>query len=167
VIVAAVAVAVIMTTGDPRTAEGVTLGVTDVDGPVPSLAGPALNGGSVAAADYAGKVVVVNFWASWCSPCRLEQPDLKSFAEAHPEVAVIGVNYRDDEAAGRAYLDEFDVPYPSIVDPGTLLGKAGIPGLPGTIVVDAQGQMRFKVTGTVDQSLLEDLVAKATAPRES
>ena len=108
-------------------------------------------------------MVILNFWASWCAPCRNEQPQLSAIAEIHPEVAVIGVNYRDQEAAARAYLEEFEVDYPSLVDfPGRLLGELAIPGLPATVVADAEGELRFKVLGTVDEALLENLIERAS-----
>lgn len=141
--------------------------VAEVDGRMPELSGQALRDGRVVPADYRERVVVVNFWASWCTPCRQEQPDLEAFWRAHRDdgdVAVIGINYRDDRAAARAYLEEFEVSYPSLVDfPGTLLGAFGVPGLPATVVVDADGRMRFRVLGTVDREFLEDLVRRAAA----
>jgi cytochrome c biogenesis protein CcmG, thiol:disulfide interchange protein DsbE len=169
-VIALVGVAVAFTTKDPRVVEGVELGVKEVSGRMPELGGPALRGGgTVSPEDLAGKVVVVNFWASWCAPCRREQPALEAVWQRYQaeDVAVIGVNYRDDDDLARAYLEEFDVSYPSIADfPGTLLGEFGIPGLPGTVVVDATGEMRFRVVGTVNQDLLEDLIERARSPRE-
>lgn len=135
---------------------------------MPTISGPALAGGAVDPQDYRGKVVVVNFWASWCSPCRREQPELEALwrrVEDSGDVAVIGVNYRDDRAAARAYLREFDVTYPSVRDfPGTLMGRFGIPGLPGTVIADAEGNLRFRVLGTVTEDLLEDLIDRARGP---
>ncbi|MEX2458106.1 MAG: TlpA disulfide reductase family protein [Actinomycetota bacterium] len=154
-----------ITTKDPRAADGPELGVKEISGPMPAIDGESLaGGGRVVREDYAGKVVVVNFWASWCAPCRREQPALQAVWERHRDdgVAVIGVNFRDDDDSARAYLREFEVGYPSVVDfPGTLLGRFGIPGLPGTVIVDASGEMRFRVLGTVNVGLLEDLIDRA------
>jgi DsbE subfamily thiol:disulfide oxidoreductase len=166
-VIALVAVAVAVTTRDPRTAEGFELGAKEISGPMPPIEGATLAGdGRVEAGDYAGQVVVVNFWASWCAPCRREQPALEAISDRYRDegVAVIGVNYRDDDDSARAYLREFGVGYPSVVDfPGTLLGRFGIPGLPGTVIVDASGEMRFRVLGTVNEELLEDLIDRARA----
>jgi cytochrome c biogenesis protein CcmG, thiol:disulfide interchange protein DsbE len=158
-----VAVAVSLTTRDPRPGPEQQLGVFEVSGPLPDLSRyetPA--GGGIDPAEYRGSVVVLNFWASWCAPCRREQPELSRVAAAHEDVAVIGVNYRDQEAAANAYLDEFDVAYPSLVDfAGTLLGELAVPGLPATIVAGPDGELRFKVLGEVEEELLEDLIARA------
>jgi hypothetical protein len=74
------------------------------------------------------------------------------------------VDYRDDDAAGRAYLDEFHVAYPSLVDTsGSLAYRFAVPYLPATIIADANGRLRFRVVGAIDATTLRDLMAKAAA----
>jgi thiol-disulfide isomerase/thioredoxin len=160
VAIALVAIAVSLTTRGPRS-YAPEAGVVAISGTLPDLSGPALTGGHVVPNDYRGKVVVLNFWANWCAPCREEQPDLQAAWERlrGDGVAFVGVNYRDDVNAARAYVDEFGVTYPSIVDePGRILGELGIPGLPATVIADADGQLRFRVLGTVDEDLLDELI---------
>jgi thiol-disulfide isomerase/thioredoxin len=140
-------------------------GVVEVSGPMPELSGQTLQGGHVGPSDYAGRVVVVNFWATWCGPCRREQPELSAVqAEQAPDGAFfLGVNFRDDAAAARAYLKEFGIAYPSLSDPsGEIAHRFGVPYLPATIVVDASGEMRFRAVGALDAPTLRDLIARAS-----
>ncbi len=141
-------------------------GVSEISGPMPPLAGRTLQGQTLSAADLEGRVVVVNFWATWCGPCRREQPALSAVrSEQGPDGAVfVGVNFRDDAAAARAYLDEFAVSYPSLEDPsGAIAYDFGVPYLPATIVADRDGRLRFLVLGAVDEDTLRDLIERADA----
>ncbi len=141
--------------------------VSEISGMLPPLQGRALQGGTVAPMDHAGRVVVVNFWATWCGPCRREQPILSSVqaSQRADGAYFVGVDFRDDAAAARAYLREFDVAYPSLEDPsGSLAYRFEVPYLPSTIVADAEGRLRYRVVGAVDRATLEDLIAKASEP---
>jgi thiol-disulfide isomerase/thioredoxin len=147
--------------------DGQALGVNQASGPLPELAGETLDGGTFGPDDYRGKVTVVNFWAAWCAPCRVEQPVLQSMSEewADRGVAFVGVDYRDDPAAARAHLDEFGVTYPSIEDrDGNLAGaEFGLAGVPATVVADATGQMRFLFLGAVEEDELTDALEELTS----
>jgi DsbE subfamily thiol:disulfide oxidoreductase len=147
------------------------LGLVKVDRPLPDLAGPTVQGGRLAATDYAGKVLVVNVWANWCAPCREEQPALQQVWQDYQGrgVAFVGVNYRDDAAAARAWVDEFGVTYPSIEDPaGGWADDLGFWGLPDTYVADAGGTIRYLITGPTSaeqlSGVLDELLASAASP---
>jgi thiol-disulfide isomerase/thioredoxin len=117
-------------------------------GTVGDLSGPDLSSdGTIALSDFAGSVVVVNFWGSWCGPCRGEADELEQAAtqlEPH-DVQFLGVNVKDTRGAAADFLAAKQVSYPSIFDPSmrTLLSIRGYPSgsIPSTIVIDRQGRV--------------------------
>ena len=148
-------------------AAGPAAPLTELSGEAPDLSGALLGGGTFDASVLEGSVIVVNFWATWCGPCRREQPMLTELESALRDrgVRFVGVNYRDDGAAAIAYLEEFAVAYPSLADPdGGVAFLFEVPFLPTTIVIDAEGQLRFRVVGEIDRETLADLIARAGGP---
>jgi DsbE subfamily thiol:disulfide oxidoreductase len=146
------------------------LGAKAMDEAAPALAGDSLEGQPLALADLRGSVVVVNFWATWCDPCREEQPELVRLAGDYRDrgVEFLGVNERDDTAKAHAWVQEFGVPYPSIVDePGAWADDFAFFGLPDTYVIDRDGTIRWAVygqTGTAQlKELIDDVLAEPSA----
>ena len=114
-------------------------------------------------ADFAGRPVVVNFWASWCVPCRKEMPDLQAASQRlKPRVAFVGVNHQDARDSAAEFEREVGVRYPSGWDPdGGVARKFGVAGLPTSVLVDAKGRIVARRLGEVSERELLDLVARA------
>jgi cytochrome c biogenesis protein CcmG/thiol:disulfide interchange protein DsbE len=142
---------------DPR----VVGGVVELDALLPDIEAEGVSGGHVSIQDQAGHVTVVNVWATWCVPCKREQPMLRALADRYRDrgVAFIGVNYNDDQAKARTWIEDFDVPYPSVYDPsGQVAAQLGFPFLPDTYVVDRAGTIRYAVYGETDSDELSGLI---------
>lgn len=127
--------------------------------PAPDFELPSLCGGEpIALSSFRGRILVLNFWASWCAPCRLEAPGLRQVSEQYRErgVRLLGVDFRDADAAGRAFVDEFDLTYPSVSDrDGSLADDYGLIGFPTTFIIDQGGTIRYRFVGYLDYDVLE------------
>ncbi|GMR09328.1 MAG: TlpA disulfide reductase family protein [Anaerolineae bacterium] len=102
------------------------------------------DGGQVNTADLIGKVLVVNFWASWCKPCEQEAPELEMAHRMYKSegVVFVGLDYLDTEAEALAYLDRFDITYPNGPDLGSLVSQAyRMRGIPETFIVGPDGRI--------------------------
>jgi len=107
------------------------------------------DGGHFSLAEHRGHVVVINFWASWCPPCREEAPVLERVWRRYKDrgVMFVGVGYLDTEPEALAYIEEFDLTYPNGPDIGTRISRAyRIRGVPETFFVDREGDVvRIKI----------------------
>ncbi len=109
---------------------------------------------------FAGDIVVLNFWASWCTNCRVEHGALNAAAAAYADAGVsfVGIAYQDRESASLAFLEELGRgdPYTYGIDEGSRVAvEYGILGLPETFFIDAEGIIRAKVSGPVNAGLLQ------------
>jgi cytochrome c biogenesis protein CcmG/thiol:disulfide interchange protein DsbE len=163
----AVLTATVLSTGfgrDPSIVPSVHL-----DRPAPALEGETLEGEHFSMADHRGEILVVNFWASWCSACKEEHPHFIAAARALEGLPVqfVGVNFQDTREDAAAALEEMGAyPYPSVYDPRGRVGLDwGIFGVPETFVVDGKMRVRAKATGAVTEEWLVGSVAALLSER--
>ncbi len=117
-----------------------------VGAPAPPFSLPRLTGnGDLSLRSFRGKTVVLNFFASWCAPCKREAPDLEAMWQRYRSdgVVVLGVDSGDTRGAARSFLSAHGVTYPIVFDPGQTLalGAYAVPGLPVTYVLNPQGRI--------------------------
>jgi cytochrome c biogenesis protein CcmG/thiol:disulfide interchange protein DsbE len=135
----------------------IALGEPAPDRELPVLGGP----GEGAIADYRGRWVLVNLWASWCGPCRQEAPALDSFAQRYRKrgVSVLGINVQDNSADALAFLRDHDVAYRQLRSIGDERSVAfGSTGVPENFLVDPRGRLALIWRGPVDRRFLEENV---------
>jgi cytochrome c biogenesis protein CcmG, thiol:disulfide interchange protein DsbE len=140
-----------------------------VGDPVPTAPMPKLESeGSQSLADYRGRWVLVNFWASWCVPCREEAPALQRFwqAERAGGAVVLGLNMQDVTDDARAFVRQFGMTYPNVRDGGNGVARRyGTTGLPETFFISRRGRIVGHVIGVVSAGQLRDGLAAARAGR--
>lgn len=121
------------------------------DKPAPDFTLRALDGTEMTLSAMRGKPVVLNFWASWCEPCKYEHDLLQQASRYYGQnVQFLGVVYQDTEANVRHYLEEHASVYPQVLDPVTKVGiDYGVSGVPESYLVDADGMIREKSPGVI------------------
>lgn len=119
------------------------------------------DGSAFSLAQLKGKPAVVNFWATWCEPCKVEHGVLTSAARRHEDVQFVGIVYDDEKPHIEAFLDTYGRGYPVLIDDG---GKAaiayGVTGIPETFFLDAEGKVVSKYMGPIDTQTLEARIAE-------
>lgn len=139
--------------------------------PPPQATGTSLDGKKISLADHRGEITVVNFWASWCAPCRGEAPSLE---QVHKEnegkgVRFLGVAFKDGRDNARAFERKFKISYPSVFDADgriTLAFREVPPNaIPTTLVLDRQGRVAARIIGATTYSRLSPLVTELAAER--
>jgi len=135
----------------------------------PEFSSTTLAGTPMRLSSYRGQVVVLNFWGSWCPPCRAEAPALAAVARHYQPggVSFLGVDERDSQASAEAFVRNFGVAYPSVSDPSQVIAldfSAVVPlaGTPTTLVIDPSGHIAGAVFESATYSELAAILAKVT-----
>ncbi|MFT5680096.1 MAG: cytochrome c biogenesis protein CcmG/thiol:disulfide interchange protein DsbE [Myxococcota bacterium] len=129
--------------------------------PAPSFSLATLEGDPVSLSDLAGTPTVLNFWSTWCQPCKAEHPHLVAAAQAYKGrgVAFLGVLYNDEPIAARRFLAQNGFGFPTLYDPTQrVVVDYGVTGVPETFIIDATGTVVFKKPGPVVEGELESIL---------
>jgi thiol-disulfide isomerase/thioredoxin len=130
---------------------------------------PKISGMTLMGTDYnfdGGKVAVVNVWASWCSPCRAEEPALSALARKYSDVEFIGILTRDNPVNAEAFSRKRNIPYPTLIDDSILVGfRKSLPAnaIPSTVVIDETGKVAARISGAVTVASLTALIERVSA----
>ncbi len=137
--------------------------------PAPGFSGPEVNTGEmISLKEYKGKVVMLNFWASWCLECREEHQNLlaihKRFGK-NPNFVLLGINYQDQEEDAQQYLETYGSSFQHVRDlKGTISIDYGVYGVPETFIVDQQGIIQHKVVGPLIGPVYTQVTEQVIAP---
>jgi cytochrome c biogenesis protein CcmG/thiol:disulfide interchange protein DsbE len=137
---------------DPKLRSEATVGKS-----APSFALEQVQGGHFDLEAYRGSPVVVNFWSTWCQPCKIEHPVLLGAAKTYGPAGVrfVAVVYQDEPANVRRYIKQYGSAWPTLLDPGGRTAISyGVAGVPETFFVDREGTIVHKVAGPVSQSVM-------------
>jgi peroxiredoxin len=121
-----------------------------------------LDGETITLSRYAGKPVVLNYWATWCPPCRIEMPHFQRASEEYNgRVIFLGINQAESEQLIRDFRAEYGLTYPLLLDPDlTAHNLYSVLNLPTTVFIDAQGVVREVIVGTVNAAVLQDRIER-------
>ena len=130
--------------------------------PAPNIDLQTLSGNRISLTDLKGKVVLLNFWATWCVPCQQEMPLLQDRASRFPEnLVVLGINYDEPSSLVQNFVTGLKITFPILLDPGAKTQALyRVRGYPTTVIVDGQGVIRFVHIGELSSTVLDDYLKK-------
>jgi len=120
-----------------------------------------VDGKEYSLSDFRGKKVLLNFFATWCPPCRAEIPDFERFHRENKDVVLIGINIQEDKATVEEFLSSMGVTYPVLLDrDGKVSAQFGIEGIPTTFLIDKNGKIVAKNVGMMTYEQLKKFAGK-------
>lgn len=131
-------------------------GFVRVGDAAPAFQATDLAGGTVSLDEFRGRVVVVNFWATWCPPCRVELPELDAYqAEMGDQVVILGIDSREAPSVVAPFVRESGLRFPILLDEdGAITAAYGVVGLPTSLILDRSGIVRERITGPMTRDTL-------------
>lgn len=133
-----------------------------VDQAAPDFVAQTPAGKSIRLSDLKGSIVALNFWATWCGPCRVEMPELADAAKRYSSdhLVILGVNAGEDSSQVQNYLDQLGLTFQTVLDQnGTIVDQYDIRAFPTTIWIDAKGVVRAKHLGPLTRDFIDRYVA--------
>ncbi len=119
-----------------------------------------LEGNDVSLSDYEGKIVLLNFWATWCGFCDLEMPDLERLYTVNEDVVVLGVNVGEDLDLVKEYVDEKKISFPIVLDETTdIASDYLVSGLPTSYFIDENGMIYGKFSGMMTYDMMQEFIS--------
>lgn len=131
-----------------------------VASPIANLAFTTEDGGTADLASFSGEPLVVNFFASWCAPCRAEMPEFEQVHLANIDrVKFVGVSHDIDEATWKGFVEETEVTFETVFQPNTeIWSTLDAKGMPSTAFISADGEVQYLYTGVLNEELLQELI---------
>lgn len=141
----------------------VLAGAGEASGPAADFSLPSRGGTPVSLSGLRGQVVLINFWATWCGPCRKEMPLLEQIQKKYAPLGftMLGVNVEEDTTQMEAFLDDVPVSFPVLLDPANQVSKLyDVAAMPSTVIVDRKGNIRYIHQGYQpgDESRYQDVI---------